>query len=452
MKLITLVFMISIWTSVAVFAQVDVRINRIDSMAAIPVREGKIAGMSIAVAKGKTILLSRQYGFADLEFTVPTPAHAVYEIGSISKQFTATAILRLEEMGKFSLDDDIEKLLPQFHFKESGVTVRHLLHHTSGIKDYLRSVPRVIETILTQTLPRDTLIRLVEQLDFEFKPGEAMSYSNSGYVLLGLLIEKYSGQSYREYIEQQVLQPAGMGKACVCNDLAVIKNKTHGYAVENNTLVQAPYWSPHWKYADGGICATAEDLVAWNQALHKGKLLSPAVYRNLITPGKLKDGILLRYGMGLRTWNWYGHRVIEHGGGTSGFTTLLLYYPDEDLSVAILINSRGGYTSLSLSDEIASLFLPNLSPAPVKFYSGSADNLTGVYAGKNRFGPFDISIEKNGNTLQYQSSTRTEKLIYTGGNNGSHQTDFSFSHLNLKKIGCGTAQSMATFSCKKTHK
>ena len=210
-----------------------------------------------------------------------------------------------------------------------------------------------------------------------------MSYSNTGYLLLGLVVEKCSGMTYRDYVEEHLLKPAGMTTARVRHDHSLIKNLVRGYVPgPDGGLVGAPYWHPRAAFAAGDICGSARDLVAWNHALHRGGLLPAEWYRQLVTPGKLNDGTPLRYAMGLRVWRLGGRTVIEHGGGTGGSVTSLVYYPEEDLTVVVLINTRGQLLSHQVSEELASIYLEPMVSLAEKHFEGSTDRFVGTYVGR----------------------------------------------------------------------
>ena len=188
----------------------------------------QIAGVSIAVAKGDEVIFQKAYGYADLEFKVPTPTDASYEIGSVTKQFTAAAILQLQEEGKLSLQDDISQYFPDFDIGGRKVSLARLLDHTSGIKSYTDA--EFFGDIYMQKLPQDTMLSLLEKEPFDFEPGEALIYNNSAFFILGLIIEKVSEMSYAEYVEKYLFEPAGMNNSYYCSESAVIEHRAHGYS------------------------------------------------------------------------------------------------------------------------------------------------------------------------------------------------------------------------------
>src|SRR5438552_10865351 len=255
---------------------------KIDAIVEAPVRAGRVAGASVAVVKGNETIVTKGYGFADLELDVPTPPQATYEIGSITKQFTAAAILLLVEEGKLSLADEMTKFLPDYPMQGNHVTIRHLLNHTSGIKGYTE-LPEFRDFQMLKR-PREELVKLFSGRPFDFKPGEEQIYNNSAFFLLGLIIEKVSGTPYAEFIQQQLFDRVGMKDSYYCSERAIHKNHAHGYDTDRDTLVLKAYVDHSWPYAAGSLCSNATDLVAWNKAVHGGKVWKPESYREKTSP------------------------------------------------------------------------------------------------------------------------------------------------------------------------
>jgi len=298
----------------------------------------KIAGSAILVhQKGKT-LLKKTYGQASLELEMPMPENAIFEIGSVTKQFTAVAILKLVEAGKLYLEDDFTKYL-DYDTKGRKVTIDQLLNHTSGIASYTEI--EEFGSLIPQELPRDSLLRILETKDFLFEPGEALIYNNSAFFFLGLIIEKITGKTYEEYLKEKNFEPLGMKNTHYCSTSKVFKNKAYGYDYTPDGLNQKQYLNHTWPYAAGSLCSTTEDLLIWMKALHGEKLLTKEQYQKLITPKTLKDGTPLRYAMGLTNFSNYGNQEIGHGGGINGFLSQTVYFPEEDVYIICLTNTTG---------------------------------------------------------------------------------------------------------------
>src|SRR5262245_15957658 len=328
---------------------------RIDAIVEAPIKAGKVAGASVPVVKGNETILQKGYGFADLELDVPTPPRATYEIGSITKQFTAASILLLAEQGKLSLDDELTKFFPDYPTQGNRVTIRRLLNHTSGIKGYTE-LPEFREFQMLKK-PKEDLVKLFSAKPFDFTPGEEMIYNNSAFFLLGLIIEKVSGKSYADFVQEYLFDPVAMKDSYYCSEKAIHKNHAHGYDTERNTLVLKAYLDHSWPYAAGSLCSNTSDLVSWNKALHGGKVLRPESYRQMTSPGVLNDGTKIRYGMGIGLSSLDGRKAISHGGGINGFLSESEYLPDDDLIIVVLLNTAGPVGPRDLAREIAEAVL-----------------------------------------------------------------------------------------------
>jgi CubicO group peptidase (beta-lactamase class C family) len=313
--------------------------SAVESIVDAPIKAGKVAGMSVAVAQHGRTLLSHGYGLADLELSVPTPAGASYEIGSVTKQFTAAAILLLAERGQLAIDDEMTKFLPDYPTHGNRITIRHLLTHTSGIKGYTE-LPDFGEWSV-QKKPRESFVKVFADPPLDFEPGAALVYNNSGYFLLGLIIEKVSGSTYADFVDKNLFAPLGMRNSYYCSERTIHRNHAHGYDTADGQLVLKAYLDHTWPYSAGSLCSTADDLTTWLTALHGGRLLKPESYRAMTTPAVLNDGTKTRYGFGLGISEVGGRRLIAHGGGINGFLSETEYYPEAELAIVVLQNTAG---------------------------------------------------------------------------------------------------------------
>lgn len=365
----------------------------IDSIARDAVTRGA-AGLSLAVVRGFDTLLIKGYGYVDLEFDVPTPDGAIYEIGSVTKQFTAAAILLLAEQGKLSLDDDLTKHLPDFPTHGHPLPLRRLLDHTSGIKGYTE-MP-AFAALAPRRLPRDTLVALIAAEPYDFVPGQALVYNNSAYFLLGLVIEKVSGKPYADFVRERLFVPAGMAASRYCSSNAVVKQRAHGYEGSPGSLVRAGPMDHTWPFAAGSLCSTAGDLVAWALALHGGRILSDRAYGELVTPDTLSDGTRVRYAKGLVVDSIGGHRAIHHGGGIPGFLSHLAWFRDTRTVIAVLINTAGPVGPESITEAIAARILGEAPVAPDEEFRGDPVPLVGTYRGVGRGRPLVVTVAQAG--------------------------------------------------------
>lgn len=355
----------------------------LDSIAGSGIVENRAVGLVAAVVRGNDTLLFKGYGRANAEWDIPMPTDAMFEVGSVAKQFTAAAILQLRDAGKLSLDDDITKWLPDFDTRGNAVPLRRLLDHTSGIMG-LTEIPEFGLLVTNPRFPRDSGFALINRQPFQFPTGEAMIYNNSAFWLLGLVVEKASGMSYEDYVEKQIFEPLGMRRSSYCNSTEHVSRRAHGYSVQNGVIRRAPTNVHTWPYAAGSICSTAGDLIIWVQALHGGKVLSPASYTEMITPSTLKDGTAIRYGMGLVvSRDSRGLMYIGHGGAIGGFSAETGWYPDAQMAVVVLTNTNGTLNPGSLGNELAAEMLPWTRPAE-RPYADDAAPLVGRYSGPSR--------------------------------------------------------------------
>lgn len=334
----------------------------IDSIASAAMRGGRVSGFAVAVVKGRDTLLMKGYGLADIEDSVPVSTRTVFRIGSITKQFTSAAVMKLAEEGRLSLDDDIAKYLPAFPTHGRRVLVRHLLNHTSGIPSYTDVGPRWGRTIRLD-LPHDSLLAIVANDSLMFEPGSHMYYNNTGYYLLGVIIEKVTGQAYGDYLAQAFFQPLGLSGTMYCGVRPIIRNRADGYELQNGQLVNADYLSMNQPFAAGALCSTTGDLVTWTRALASGKVVSPASYARMTTPEPLTSRRPMNYAYGLVADTLGKHRVVLHGGGINGFVSDLRHYPDDSLVIAVLANTAPAPAN-EIGAGIARTILGVSAPAP----------------------------------------------------------------------------------------
>ncbi len=340
------------------------RADDVDSYVAAQLREQRIPGLALAVIRDGRVVKSRGYGLGNIELHVPVTPDTVFQLGSIGKQFTATAILMLAEDGKLSLDDKITVYFPSAAPKWNGITIRHLLNHTSGLADY--SDDKYIApgglTPLHEELVDEEILRRFTTLPFDFKPGEKWSYSNTGYAILGFLIRKVSGQSYEDFLRARIFKPLGMSATRVISESDIIPNRAAGYILENGEIKNQHWVSPHWNtLGDGALYSTAADMTKWDAAITARALLKPESYAQMWTPAPLNDGKTYPYGFAWDLLEVNGHRLQEHGGAWQGFTAHYSRYPDDHLSVIVLTNLESGPSNPEkIAHEVAALYVSAL--------------------------------------------------------------------------------------------
>jgi CubicO group peptidase (beta-lactamase class C family) len=288
---------------------------------------------TVLVASEDEIILDKGYGFADLEWGIPNSSKTKFRLGSLTKQFTAAAILLLGERGQLDVRDSVMKFVPEAPSEWNAITLFHLLTHTSGIPNFTAFADYASLKHLPAT--PEQLVERFRDKPLEFQPGEKWSYSNSGYVLLGHLIERICGQSYAQFVEQNLFKPLSMVHSGYDSNSAIIQNRASGYVPDPSGPLNAEYIHMTIPLSAGGLYSTTWDLLRWERALFSGKVLSSVALEQMITP--FKDA----YAFGLRVRNENGQEVIEHGGGIEGFNAMLAYYPKSKLTVIVLGNVSG---------------------------------------------------------------------------------------------------------------
>ena len=344
--------------------------------------DAKAPGAAILVARGDEVLYRGARGAASIELGVPLSPDQVFRLGSITKQFAAAGVLKLAEDGKLSLDDPLSKFVPGYPGGEK-ITVRMLLNHTSGIKSYT-DVPGVMDGPIMKTLTTAQLIDTFKDQKPDFAPGEGWKYNNSGYVLVGAVIEAASGMPWHAYLKKAFFDPLGMQRTGYGDQTAaVIPGHVMGYSRVDDRWSAMKYLSMTQPHAAGALVSTVDDLLRWNRALHEGKVLKADSYRQMITPvGKAIDE---KYGFGIGHASFRGEEVLQHGGGIFGFNTQLMYLPAQDLTVAVLENTDdvapGGVGAETLAYLLAAQALgkPYPQKKPIAIDAAALEEYTGVY-------------------------------------------------------------------------
>jgi CubicO group peptidase (beta-lactamase class C family) len=303
---------------------------------------------SVLVARGDDVILSRAYGYANLEWDIPNTPDTKFRLGSISKQFTAACILKLEEQGKLRVNDPVKKYLDDAPAAWDKITLHQVLSHTAGIPNFT-GFPEY-RTIEKQPATLERTYRVFRDKPLDFEPGTQWKYSNSGYLLLSYLIEKISGQRYEDFLRNNALQPAGMRDSGYDLNARILHHRASGYTPFGATMQNAGYIDMTVPGGAGALYSTTQDLLRWEQALFGGKVISAASLARMTTP------VQRNYGYGLRIAAFQGHKSIGHGGGIEGFNTQLTYFPDDRLTVVVLANVNGPLAS-QIANRLAALAL-----------------------------------------------------------------------------------------------
>ena len=414
-------------------AQADLA-SRVDAIMAPFTSDGP--GASVVVVKDGRVLVRRAYGLANLETRTPMRPEMVFELGSVTKQFTSTAILMLAQQGKLALDDDIRKYVPDFPDKGARITVEHLLTHTSGIKDYTND-PKW-PALWRQDLTPAQVVDLVKDAALEFAPGTKWRYDNTGYTLLGMILEKASGVPYAEFIRTNIFEPLGMTHSLYGSFSAIIPDRAAGYTKGGKGAWEnAPYLSMAQPYAAGSLMSNVDDLAKWDAAVSAGKLLSAASWAKAFTGYRLTTGEDTRYGFGWQLGTYDGHDLVRHGGGIPGYETHVLRMPADHVYVVVLTNSDAPPRSPEVS---AVRIAAEVIGAPVHDPSAIAVpvEVLDTYVGRYQIAPDDLrTITREGTRMLSQRNGGEKfELISIGAREFSFRD--SFQRLSFEQDSSGS--------------
>ncbi|QIK96026.1 beta-lactamase family protein [Sphingomonas sp. HDW15A] len=352
--------------------------DKIVAMASTPDGPGYAV---VITENGKTVYRNER-GFANIESKVPISPATSFRFASITKQFTAAAIMKLVDQGKISLDDPVTKYLPDYPGPGGAATVRQLLNHTSGIMPYTQIPSWVAKADSGASATTQSLIDEFKAVPLQFKPGEQYSYNNSGYVLLGAILEKLTGKSWDEAIVSTVTGPLGLKSIMAGVHEPEVKAMAVGYTDEEGKTLPAPAIHMSNPHAAGALIGTADDLVRWGNALHGGKVLSPASYALMTSAQKLKNGESIPYGFGLAPSDVRGRKTIGHNGNIHGFATGSMYVVEPKIFIVVLGNSDAMVDASTLATRLAAVAVgdpfPEFTARPVDKQAVTA--LLGSYA------------------------------------------------------------------------
>lgn len=383
----------------------------------------------IVVQDGKTILRAG-YGMANMELGVPIAPEHVFRIGSITKQFTAVAILQLTQRKKLALTDRITKFVKRYPTGGHKITVEHLLTHTSGIKSYTE-VPEFWKEMRSDR-PLAEVVKFFQDQPMDFAPGERWHYNNSAYVLLGSIIEAVSGETYEAYLKRHIFDKLGMRHTFY--DLAekLIPGRVAGYGANKNDVTNTPFISMTWPHAAGALASNVDDLALWDAALYGHTVVSQGLLQQAWTPLTLKRGKPTWYGFGWAISPFDGATVIEHSGGINGFRTHALRVPEQRLFVAVLANSdRPALDPTFAADYLMLLALGKryADPEPIRLSKKMRDNIVGRYKADDR-SPITLSQKAGRLYIQYWDAMPPIEIF-------ASQPDELFTKNSLNRIRIG---------------
>ncbi len=372
----------AIFTVIAIVAPVPTRAQapaanaaeiteKVDSYIAAEMRSEKIPGLALGVVQDGRIIKAQGYGLANLELEVPVKPETIFQTGSVGKQFTATLVMMLVEGGKIHLADPINKYFTDAPAAWNAITVRDLLTHTSGIPDYESDSLTKKDAAFIDLHKDYTEAELFQKfagLPLDFPPGSKWSYSNTGYVLLGILIHKVTGQFYGDVLQERIFRPLGMTSTRIISESDIIPNRAAGYRLVDGELKNQEWVSPSLNTtADGALYTNILDLAKWDAALYTEKLLNKETLDQMWSPVQLTTGKPYAYGFGWDLAAINGHKLVEHGGAWQGFTTQISRYVDDKFTVIVLTNLDSEHSQPDkIAHGIASLYNSALTSIPPK--------------------------------------------------------------------------------------
>lgn len=380
----------------------DSRLQEIDALFAEAYPPDEPGAVVILVEGGETVF-RQAYGLADVELSVPMTPDNVLRLGSVTKQFTAVAVMLLVEDGRLDLDAPVTRYLPDYPARPEGaepITLRHLLTHTSGVPSYTSF--QDFEARMRENASVAEMLDRFDEKPLDFEPGTRFRYSNSGYSLLGAVLEAVSGQSYGELVEERIFDPLGMEHTSYGDPERIVPRRAEGYQGTSGNYENAPYISMTQPHAAGALVSTVDDLAHWNAALQGDELLGEASKRELWTPQRLDNGLPTGYGFGWVVSEHRGRPVIQHGGGIPGFASFTAYWPEDELYVAVLSNNpqdQPGPMLLGLQASQIWLGLERPEVEPVDVHAAVLDEYVGTY----ELGPGAmLSVAREGDGLSVQ--------------------------------------------------
>jgi CubicO group peptidase (beta-lactamase class C family) len=393
-------------------------------------------GATVLVAKGGKVLYRKAFGMANMELDVAMKPEMVFEIGSMTKQFTAVSILMLMEQGKLSLTDNVTKFIPDYPTHGHKITIHHLLTHTSGIKSYTGM--QEWAPLWRKDLTPSEMIDVFKNQPMDFAPGEKYLYNNSAYFMLGYIIEKASGQTYQQFLEENIFKPLQMNNSYYGSHKQIIRNRAAGYQNQNG-FNNAEFLSLTQPYAAGSIMSNVDDLLKWQLAVRDNKLIKKETIQLAFTDYKTNDGKPIHYGYGWFMNEINGSATIEHGGGIFGYTTNGIWLPKEDLYVVMLTN-RDDIGPGDISTRLAAIAIGKPYPDAAKgiaIKSESVKNLAGVYEFED--GSIRSIIYEDGVLYSQRQGSSRFKLIPVAENKFAYENSFSTIEFTNTSGGEGVA-------------
>jgi CubicO group peptidase (beta-lactamase class C family) len=321
----------------------------------------KIPGVSLAVCRNGKIVTASGYGLANVELDVPVTPETIFQTGSVGKQFTSMAVMMLVEEGRIGLEDHLTKYIPESPAAWKDVTIRELLTHTSGIADYGGEEETMGKGVINfrKDYTEEELVQAFAKMPMDFRPGEKWSYSNTGYVLLGIVIHRVAGKFYGDFLQERIFQPLGMASTRIISEADIVPHRSSGYRLVKGELKNQEWVSPTLNTtADGALYTNVLDLAKWDAALYTTRLVKQTSLDAIWTPVKLNDGKTYPYGFGWDLAPKNGHRAVSHDGAWQGFTMSISRYLDDRLTVIVMTNlDENNARPEKIVEDVAAIYL-----------------------------------------------------------------------------------------------
>ncbi len=435
----TIGFLVAAFITINASAQLPTeqdRLRQIDALLTQTYKAGE-PGAALIIAKNGVPLLRKAYGTADMEKGIALKVEDVFRIGSVTKSFTAMAILLLEDDGKLSVNDEITRFIPDYPVAGKKITIAHLLHHTSGIASYTDAPHgRIAATLKTS----GEIVNLIKAAPMVNVPGEEFVYNNSGYYLLGAVIEKASGMRYADFLAKRIFTPLGMINTAVEGDERGAK-RVAGYRSEADKFSLAPDISANMTFAAGGIVSTVDDLLRWHNAILSEKLLKPNAWKRSFTPAILNNGKPTEYGYGWILRKLRGQPMQVHGGVVAGFQTMQLMLPQEKLSIIFIANQQPRQNAARrIGEKIAAMAIgkPFVDLAPITMTEEALAQFEGIYQHDGK--PSRI-VSRVGKQLRQQLGN-SQSMMSPYADNQFFQADGSYTRYRFEKNADGSVSAM----------
>lgn len=368
-------------------------------------------GITVIITKGEETIYHKAVGMADLELNIPMEKNHILRIGSITKQFTAAALLKLYDEGILDLEDEITKYIPNYPTFDQEIIIEQLLNHTSGIPSYTQ-MSLWTPNVRKQDFTVREFMEKFKPESLDFVPGTRFKYNNTGYYLLGYIIETASRESYADFLKSEIFQPIGMKNTYYDNTSEIIRNRIPGYEMRNGKYINADYLSMTQPYAAGGLISTTEDLAKWNRALVTGKVITPATLEMAWSPTVLLTGKYHPYGYGFEIKKKFDLDVITHDGNINGFLSNAMYFPDEDLYIAVLSNCTCN-NAIVISENLAAIMLKKtVKVAEEVKETADLSKFEGIY---NLVPGFDLTITQEEGQLMIQATDQDKFPLFPDG-------------------------------------